>query len=108
MLPAWLASWRASACPSTPARRAGGATGGCWRAMAESIPGFAAVPESSVVLAGVRDTAPLEQERLDASDIMVVPPGAPLAAALDALAGRCEVVYLHVDVDVLDPSVAPM
>jgi len=83
-------------------------TGGCWKAMAESIPGFVAVPELSVVLAGVRDTDPLEQERLDASGITVVPPGAPLAPALDALAGRCEVVYLHVDVDVLDPSVAPM
>jgi len=83
-------------------------TGGCWRAMASSVPGFAPVPEASVVLAGVRDTDPLEQERLDASAITVVPPGAALEPALDALAGRCEVVYLHVDVDVLDPSVAAM
>src|SRR5918995_7148904 len=38
-------------------------TGGCWRALRETIPGFAAVPEADVVLAGVRDVEPYQRER---------------------------------------------
>jgi arginase len=85
------------------------AVGHCWKAMARGVPGFSAVPEENVVIAGVREVDPAEQERLDASKIAVV--GADrmekqglgaLATALDALKTRVDRVYVHLDLDVLD------
>ncbi len=86
------------------------AVGHCWREMARGVPGFVAVPEENVVLAGTRDLEPAERERLDASRIG--PVGADrigeqglrraLAEALDALGDRVERVYVHLDLDVLD------
>jgi arginase len=85
------------------------AVGHCWKAMARGVPGFSAVPEENVVIAGVREVDPAEQERLDASEIAIVGadrmerqgPGA-LATALDALKTRVDRVYVHLDLDVLD------
>lgn len=83
-------------------------TGNCWRALRETIPGFAVVDESRVVLAGTRALEPYQRDRLAASRVQVVP-GAIVAdardAALDALRKQVERVYLHVDLDVLDTSV---
>jgi arginase len=85
------------------------AVGHCWKAMTRGVPGFSAVPEENVVIAGVREVDPAEQERLDASKIAVV--GADrmekqglgaLATALDALKTRVDRVYVHLDLDVLD------
>jgi arginase len=85
------------------------AVGHCWKAMARGVPGFSAVPEENVVMVGVRNVDPAEQERLDASAIAVV--GADrmekqglgaLATALDALKFRVGRVYVHLDLDVLD------
>jgi arginase len=85
------------------------AVGHCWKAMARGVPGFSAVPEENVVMGGVREVDPAEQERLDASEIAVV--GAEsmerqglgtLATALDALKIRVGRVYVHVDLDVLN------
>jgi arginase len=85
------------------------AVGRCWKAMAEGVPGFAPVPEENVVMVGVRDTDPTEQERLDASGIVVAGVGSAerqgviaLAAALDGLKTRVGRVYVHLDLDVLD------
>jgi arginase len=82
----------------------------CWKAMTKGMPGFSAVPEENVVMAGVREIDPAEQGRLDASGITVV--GADviekqglrraLATALDDLKTRVGKVYVHVDLDVLD------
>src|SRR6187551_1889687 len=44
-------------------------TGRCWPALAAAIPGFAPVPESSVILLGARDLDPLEAAALDASAV---------------------------------------
>jgi arginase len=85
------------------------AVGHCWKAMTKGMPGFSAVPEENVVMAGVREVDPAEQERLDASGITVV--GADviekeglraLVTALDDLKARVGRVYVHVDLDVLD------
>jgi arginase len=87
------------------------AVGHCWKAMVRGVPGFSALPEENVVIAGVREVDPAEQERLDASKIAVV--GADsmerqglgaLATALDALKTRVSRVYVHLDLDVLDPE----
>ena len=39
-------------------------TGSGWRALRETIPGFAPVPEADVLLAAVRDLEPYQRERL--------------------------------------------
>jgi len=88
------------------------AVGHCWRKMAEGVPGFSPVAEEHVVLAGVRDVQPSEEERLTASKVAVV--GADsvrregpraLAESLDNLKAGISRIYVHLDLDVLDPEV---
>lgn len=81
-------------------------TGTGWDALRATIPGYRAVPEKRVVLVGIRDVDAAEQERLDNSPLAVVRPGelGRLEAALDALRERVADVYLHLDLDVLDPT----
>ncbi|HET8679804.1 MAG TPA: arginase family protein [bacterium] len=82
-----------------------------WTSLAATIPGFAPVPESRVVLAGVRALDPLEAELLAQSRVTVIGADAlrrdgalvalrPGLAALDGV----ERVHIHVDMDVLDPT----
>jgi arginase len=72
-----------------------------------------AVSEGNVLMLGVRDLSPRqERERLEASRIRVVgwdrgEPIADVSDAIDELATRVDEIYLHVDNDALDPSVAP-
>jgi arginase len=83
-------------------------TGGCWRALRETIPGFATVDEGDVVLAGVRDLEDYQWDRVCGSRLRVVT-GAiereDLRAGLDELRNSVNRVYLHIDLDVLDASV---
>jgi arginase len=81
--------------------------GRCWKRMASAVPGFSAVPEDNVLMAGVRDTDAEERERLDASGVTVVgdiegQAARAFAAALDGLGSRVDSVYVHLDLDVLD------
>ena len=76
-------------------------TGTGWARLRE---GLATVPEEHVVHVGARDIDDSERERLEASEIQVVR-RPPLDAALDSLRERVDAVYVHVDLDVLDPSV---
>jgi len=82
-------------------------TGTSWDALRDSVPGYRVVPEENVVLVGVRDAWDHEQERLERSEISVVPPaeiGDGLEVALDAFRERVADVHLHLDLDVLDRS----
>lgn len=82
-------------------------TGTGWRALRETIPGFRAVEERNVGLAGVRDLEPYQRERLEASAVNVVggsPRRGEIPSLVDELAQRVRDVYLHVDLDVLDPE----
>jgi arginase len=82
-------------------------TGAAWRAQRESIPGFQPIPEEQVVLGAVRDLELYQRERLEGSAVrtVVVDHWAnDLPRALDELRGRTSDVYLHIDVDSLDPS----
>lgn len=81
------------------------ATGRCWGPLAESIPGFQPLPEENVVLVGVRDTDAREQSALEASSI-ARPGVGGVAHALDALSERVKRLYVHLDLDALDPSEA--
>jgi arginase len=83
------------------------ATGRCWTSLAATVPGFRPVPEKCVVLIGARDLDPAEKALLEASDVAQLPPEAlpKLAASVfDPLASRVTDVYLHVDLDVIDPA----
>jgi arginase len=82
-------------------------TGRGWRALRETIPGHRPIPEGDVLLAGVRDLEPYQRARLEQSDLTFVP------GAVDREPFRRELhelgptrIYLHVDLDVLDTSVA--
>jgi arginase len=85
-------------------------TGSCWEALRSSIPGFAPVAERDVILVGARDLHEYQWRRLGASDVRRIATSdldgslGALGAALDQL-GDGKAIYLHVDLDVLDPSV---
>ena len=86
------------------------AVGHCWKEMAKGVPGFNPIPEENAVMAWVRAVDTSEQERFDASGVVVVGPdveGQGLRAledALDRLRSRVELVYVHLDLDVLDAA----
>jgi len=88
------------------------ATGGCWSTLSRSIPGFDPIEERNAVLVGVRSIDPLEQRRLATSEVTVIAGGAgpgslaleELERAVEAVAGRVEGIYLHLDFDSIDPS----
>jgi arginase len=86
-------------------------TGSCWRALRRTIPGFREIDEGRVVLVGVRDLEPYQRERLEQSALNVV--WGPhirneglehaLAPVLDRITGTTANIYLHIDLDSLDP-----
>jgi arginase len=82
-------------------------TGTGWNALRETIPGFRVVPERHVLHVGARDIAPGEAGRLDGSQVEWIPTGDAaerLGPAAAELASLVPGVYLHLDLDVLDPS----
>ncbi len=68
-----------------------------------------ALPESYVVLAAVRDTDPLEQELIDRSQLGLLSVedirtrSDNLQRQMQRLSALTDVIYVHVDMDVLDP-----
>jgi arginase len=74
-----------------------------WAELRGTVDGLAPVPEDRIVLVGARDLEPTEEERLAASEI-VRADAATLDSALDELRTRVESLYVHIDLDVLDPS----
>lgn len=81
--------------------------GRCWTGMASRIPGFVPVPERLIWLLGARDLDPAEADALGSSGVRRLPPEAVDAAAAGSIArslGHVENTYLHLDLDVLDPS----
>ena len=65
--------------------------------------GMRAVPDDACVLAGARDLDPLERALLDASAVRRIDDVAALASAALPPAPW----YVHLDVDVIDPSELP-
>ncbi|HEX9885784.1 MAG TPA: arginase family protein [Longimicrobiales bacterium] len=89
--------------------------GRCWRDETATVEGFRPLPEGRVALAGARDLDSAEAEllagsevsRITAGEIRARGAGAAFGPALDALAAAGAArVYLHLDLDVLDPGVA--
>ena len=78
-------------------------TGEGWAELRSTIPGARTVPQEHVVLAGTREVEPTEEVRLGDSAITRAD-ARSLESALDELARRVDAVYVHIDLDVLDPS----
>lgn len=91
-------------------------TGACWRAVTDAIPGFSPLPEKRVALVAARDIEGGERERLQHSEVRLVTceslqdagPASALAPVLDDWTGPVDSVYLHIDMDVHDPALAPV
>jgi arginase len=83
-------------------------TGECYRAVWAEVGDSTPIREDRVVLVGIRDLSPeAERDRLGRSAVEVVPPGGDVEDAIARLLERVDDVYLHVDLDGLDPEIAP-
>lgn len=88
------------------------AVGRCWPALAATVPGFAPLPEASVLHVGVRSLDDGESSASRASAVMwleaeAAHDRAAVRAAVERLAAEVDVVHVHIDLDVHDPSIAP-
>jgi arginase len=78
-----------------------------WRALAGQA---APLPTDRIVMVDVRNLDPKERDLIAATDVEIVPIDdrlAALDAAVRRLAAECDLLYLHVDVDVLDARYVP-
>jgi arginase len=87
-------------------------TGHCYQDLWAQIGNNTPIAEAATLLLGVRDLDEAEQEHIQHSAIQMVPwhagkPQADIRCALDTLAQRVAEVYVHIDLDALDPHIAP-
>lgn len=80
-----------------------------WRELAGVL---APLPTERIVLVDVRNLDPEEERLIRATETTIAAaapgrPGADLATAVAELAARCELIYLHVDSDILDAALTP-
>jgi arginase len=81
-------------------------TGQCWTRLAGTIPGFDPVPGGHILLVGARDIEPDEVTLLDRAGVTRVSGTEHLGSLLASWAHQVDGVYLHIDLDVLDPTEA--
>jgi len=84
-------------------------SGRCWKQLAATVPGFQPIADERVCLVGTRELDPLEAKLLLESNISVIEPArikSDLRSALKSIGEHVERVYVHLDLDVLDPTVA--
>lgn len=83
--------------------------GRSWQHLLAGLANYRPVPESHICLVGVRDIDPPERALLDASAVQALGPDQldrGLERVLEGLPGEIDQIYLHLDLDVLDPEVA--
>jgi arginase len=72
-----------------------------------------ALPTRNITMVGVRDVDPLEQEILDASEIEYITTediqalNPVITHQMERLGKTTDIIYVHVDIDVLDPKEIP-
>jgi len=81
-------------------------TGQCWKRLAGTIPGFAPVPGERIALVGARDIEPDEVNLLRDVGVACVPVDDRFAEAVKEIARKSTGLYVHFDLDVLDPTEA--
>jgi arginase len=89
-------------------------TGRCWQVLASTVPGFSPMPENHIVLIGARELDPEERALLENSGVGTISAAQvrgsgiqnALAPHLERLRQEVEQVYVHLDLDVLDPTEA--
>ena len=83
-------------------------TGQCWRNLARTIPGFDPVPGSRILLVGSRDLETDEFALLNRVGVTRITGAEDLETQVTSLARQTGIdgVYLHFDLDVLDPKEA--
>lgn len=70
-----------------------------WRMMAhQTVP----LPTDRIVMLDVRNLDPKEEQLIRATDVTIVRRGDSLAEAVQRLAAETDVIYLHIDLDILD------
>jgi arginase len=88
-------------------------TGHCYAEWWAQIGNAAPVPETHVAMLGIRDLSPdAERDRVEGSRMLRVAwvdgqPDGDIDVTVATLANHVEQVYLHIDLDALDPSIAP-
>jgi arginase len=80
-------------------------TGDGWREMRATVEGLRPIPAENALLIAARDLEPTEVARVESSELRRAE-AETLESALDELTTRVDAVYVHIDLDVLDPSVA--
>jgi len=80
--------------------------GRAWQTLAKTVPGFVPVPGERIVLFGARQFDVGEAELLDEAGVQRVSTVEQLMRRMSALTKVVDQIYLHVDLDVLDPSEA--
>lgn len=72
----------------------------------------APIPTDRILMVDVRNLDAPEEQLIKATDIQIAAPapsfpGCDLKACVDDLASRCDVLYLHIDSDILDEAFVP-
>ncbi|HMP42643.1 MAG TPA: arginase family protein, partial [Roseiflexaceae bacterium] len=72
----------------------------------------APLPTDRIVMVDVRNLDVPEEQLIRATDVVIAAvapgfPGGDLAAAVADLAERCDLIYLHIDSDILDERYVP-
>jgi arginase len=72
----------------------------------------APLPTERIVMVDVRNLDPLEEQLIRATDVVIAAPapgfpGVELPNAIAQLAERCDLIYLHIDSDILDERYVP-
>ena len=72
----------------------------------------APIPTDRIILVDVRNLDPEEERLINATDAVIASPapgfpGKDLKQAIDELAGRVDMIYLHIDQDILDAIYVP-
>jgi arginase len=76
-----------------------------WHELRQTVEGLRPVPAEHALLVGARDLDPAEQERVSARALCQAD-AKTLDDALEELSREVDAVYVHIDLDVIDRSVA--